>query len=141
MNKEQRKRLREDKTLPHGEVHWFNEPPKKKQKRCCEACMAPNCLGPVPVDKGEDMLAVSMPGLTIINAKSQSGKSHLIRYMCYKNRGRIHWVEVYSNTCREGNNFDYVEDDHKHSTFSAAHLKQVLAEHAKARELKKKPNK
>lgn len=104
-----------------------NKEQEKKEGRCCDACMASNCLGPVPVDDGADMLGVSMPGLTILNSKSRGGKSHLERYIFWKNQHRLHLGISFSNTGRERNNLDWVPPEFKHFKFDETILRAFLA--------------
>jgi len=85
-----------------------NEEPKKKL-RCCDHCRHPGCLGPLPFDEDSKQLTVNMPGVAIVNSKQQGGKSHLLRYLYYKNRDKFAWIIAFSNSKDGEDNLDWFD--------------------------------
>ena len=89
--------------------------------------MSSDCHGPVPVDDPDkDPLEVSMPGVTILNGKSRSGKSHLMKYIMCKNRHKFGFGIAFSNSGDRPGNLSYVPAEFKHSAWSDAVVEEFI---------------
>jgi len=71
---------------------------------------------------------VSMPGVFLVNSKSQGGKSYLIHCLMYHHRKyyKKGWGILFSNTCFNTENVTFVPKGFKHMRYDPEVLKQVL---------------
>jgi len=75
--------------------------------------------------------SISIPSLNIITASQGSGKSHLIRYICYELRKQIDYAVVFSNTFFDNDPFDYIKDGFVHPEFNEEVVENMMEIQAK----------
>lgn len=79
------------------------------------------------VDKETDILEqISMPGVCLINSKSQGGKSHAAHCIFYANRSKFAWGVAFSNTVFNEDNMTFVPKEFKHRRYNKEVLREVL---------------
>lgn len=86
----------------------------------------------VEADKGkekceEDVLEqINMPGVCLINSKSQGGKSHAGHCIFYANRKKFAWGIGFGNTIFNEDNLSFIPKRFKHMRYDPNVLRQVL---------------
>lgn len=74
---------------------------------------------------------ISIPGVFLINSKSQGGKSHLLHWVFYENKDKFAWGVVFSNTAFNEENLPYVDRRFKHLRYNQQVLRNLLEEQIK----------
>ncbi len=74
---------------------------------------------------------IEIPSLNIITDSQGSGKSHLIRYICYKLRKQIDYAVVFSNTFFDNDPFDYINSAFVHPEFNECVIENMMETQAK----------
>jgi hypothetical protein len=74
---------------------------------------------------------ISLPGVLLINSKSQGGKSHLGHCIMYNHRKQFAWGVSFSQSGFNVENLSYVPGKFKHIRYSPIVLKALLMEQAK----------
>lgn len=109
----------------------FCEEVKQEQhskQRCCDHCRHPGCLGLLPYDEDSEQISVHMPGLTVANSKQQGGKSHLLKYLAYKNRHRLRYGVAFGNSAFNKGNLDWIPDKYKYHFWDDEVVQKLMAE-------------
>lgn len=84
------------------------------------------------VKQGTSQLSqLSMPGVFLINSKSQGGKSHLLHCTMYQNRKKFKWGVGFSQSSFNEENLSYIHPRFKHLRYDPAVLREVLVQQAK----------
>jgi len=69
---------------------------------------------------------ISVPGITVINGKPGSGKSHLLRYIFYLNRHKFRLGLAVSGTLFDENNLDFVPNENKRTQYNKDDAKELI---------------
>ena len=62
-------------------------------------------------------MEISIPGFTILNGVSHSGKSTAIEYILHKYRKKIDYCIVFCNTCFTGKSFNFIPEKFVHNEY------------------------
>lgn len=74
---------------------------------------------------------ISMPGVCLINSKSQGGKSHAAHCIFYANRHKFAWGIGFGNTIFNENNMSFIPPKFKHLRYKQTVLREVLIQQVK----------
>lgn len=87
-------------------------------------------------DTEEDniLTQINMPGVCLINSKSQGGKSHAGHCIFYANRKKFSWGIGFGNTIFNQNNMSFVPRRFKHMRYNPNVLREVLLQQIAAPE-------
>jgi len=112
----------------------IKEEPKEKEEE-----YPPKITSTTPFDHGQDILTqINMPGVCLINSKSQGGKSHAGHCIFYANRHKFAWGIGFGNTIFNENNMSFIPRKFKHIRYKPDVLRNLLIEQIKV-EKEKRP--
>lgn len=77
-------------------------------------------------DDGDVLTQINMPGVCLINSKSQGGKSHAGHCIFYANKNKFAWGIGFGNTIFNENNMSFIPRRFKHMRYDPNVLRQVL---------------
>ena len=108
----------------------FKEMQEKKRKREIKNEVESETLKETdtkPVsDDGDVLTQINMPGVCLINSKSQGGKSHAGHCIFYANKNKFAWGIGFGNTIFNENNMSFIPRRFKHMRYDPNVLRQVL---------------
>jgi hypothetical protein len=108
----------------------FKEMQEKKRKREIEdeeESKTPKEVDAKTVsDDGDVLTQINMPGVCLINSKSQGGKSHAGHCIFYANKNKFAWGIGFGNTIFNENNMSFIPRRFKHMRYDPNVLRQVL---------------
>lgn len=108
----------------------FKEMQEKKRKREIKDEVESETLKETdtkPVsDDGDVLTQINMPGVCLINSKSQGGKSHAGHCIFYANKNKFAWGIGFGNTIFNENNMSFIPRRFKHMRYDPNVLRQVL---------------
>lgn len=108
----------------------FKEMQEKKRKREIKNEVESETLTETdtkPVsDDGDVLTQINMPGVCLINSKSQGGKSHAGHCIFYANKNKFAWGIGFGNTIFNENNMSFIPRRFKHMRYDPNVLRQIL---------------
>ncbi len=69
---------------------------------------------------------LSIPGVLLLNSKSQGGKSHAVKYVAYENKNAFDYCISFSQSSFNAENLDYIHPRFKHLRYDPKILRTVL---------------
>ncbi len=73
---------------------------------------------------------LSIPGVLLLNSKSQGGKSHAVKFIMYENRGKFDYTISFSQSSFNAENLDYIHKRFKHLRYDPTVLRKILLKRA-----------